>query len=167
MTPFDWTRFSLPIHLRSTPEKAFRAWATSRGLESFFRHQVQFTRTDGSPLPPDAFPSKGDQIAWTQYRGEAASFGRVVDIVENQLFIFKFDSDSVLVAITVEEAGDLSKVTLTQSNMPDTPDGRWQWHVSCRAGWAFFMTNLKSVLEHGTDLRESDSETTFDPGRFT
>ena len=27
-------------------------------------------------------------------------------------------------------------------------------YVGCREGWAFYLANLKSVLEHGCDLRE-------------
>jgi hypothetical protein len=28
--------------------------------------------------------------------------------------------------------------------------------MGCRTGWTFFLTNLKSILEKGPDLRESD-----------
>ena len=35
------------------------------------------------------------------------------------------------------------------------PDRAWQ-HLNCRSCWVYFLTNLKSVLEHGTDLRDRE-----------
>ena len=36
------------------------------------------------------------------------------------------------------------------------PERAWQ-HLNCRSCWGYFLTNLKSVLEHGTDLRDFET----------
>ena len=37
-------------------------------------------------------------------------------------------------------------------------------HMGCRAGWVFFLTNLKAYLEHGIDLRTTDPKMTYREG---
>ena len=45
--------------------------------------------------------------------------------------------------------------------MADTPAANVSWHLGCNLGWSFFMTNLKGLLEHGVDLRETDPERAY------
>ena len=43
-----------------------------------------------------------------------------------------------------------------QSNIPTEDTGRVESHLNCRSCWIYYLLNLKSVLEHGTDLRDAD-----------
>ena len=45
-------------------------------------------------------------------------------------------------------------VELTQSRIPD--DENHGIYVDCSYGWAFYLGNLKSVLEGGIDLRNKN-----------
>ena len=33
--------------------------------------------------------------------------------------------------------------------------------MGCNLGWSFFITNLKALLEHGIDLRETDPDKAY------
>ena len=45
--------------------------------------------------------------------------------------------------------------------MADTLEAHAGWHMSCNLGWSFFMTNLKALLEHNIDLRETNPERAY------
>ena len=47
---------------------------------------------------------------------------------------------------------------LTQDNIPDDDQGKHYWHVGCKTGWTFYLTNLKSLCEGGVDLRNKDEQ---------
>ena len=51
-------------------------------------------------------------------------------------------------------AGRETVVELTQSRIPDDSDHGI--YVDCSYGWAFYLGNLKSVLEGGIDLRNKN-----------
>ena len=47
-------------------------------------------------------------------------------------------------------------VEVTQNNIPIEEDPKKNLYVGCGEGWLFYMTNLKSILEGGIDLRNKD-----------
>ena len=50
-----------------------------------------------------------------------------------------------------------TEVQLDQTMIPATPEGQVFGHLNCRSCWIFFLTNLSSVLDHGKDLRDENS----------
>ena len=60
------------------------------------------------------------------------------------------------VTLRFADAGAQTELHLTQTGISDTPDGHVFGHLNCRSCWIFFLTNLKSVLESGPDLRDQD-----------
>ena len=42
-----------------------------------------------------------------------------------------------------------------------SPKDKWDMHKGCETGWTFFLTNLKSYLEHGIDLRSHDRRKSY------
>jgi len=59
---------------------------------------------------------------------------------------------SMEVEVSFESVEGGTKVVLQQSGIEDKVFS----HMNCRSCWLYFMTNLKSVLEHGIDLRDHD-----------
>ncbi len=58
------------------------------------------------------------------------------------------------VEIHFRDRGDTTEVDLHQTNCATIdPDRAWQ-HVNCRSCWIYFMTNLRSVLAGGPDVRD-------------
>ena len=143
---YDWTRFSITFFYYAPRERVFAAWATPRGLESFFVRSARF-----SGRGPDDLVVAGDRYEWA-YVQDYAHGGEVLEVVPGESVAYTFGS--MRVDVTVKETGDGVRVDLVQSNIPDTEEGRPKSHLNCRSCWLFFMTNLKSILEHGIDLRD-------------
>ena len=142
-TDYDWSRFELTFFYYRPVEEVFRAWATPAGMESFF---IKECRTSG---PKDALVAAGDEYRF-RYVQPFEHGGRCLAMTENELLSFTFGSMEVVVTFEVIEGG--TKVVLSQSGIEDQVFS----HMNCRSCWLYFMTNLKSVLEHGIDLRDHD-----------
>ena len=54
--------------------------------------------------------------------------------------------------------GESQVLELLQDSIPDTAEGKHYWHLGCKTGWTFYLTNLKSLLEGGIDLRNKDEQ---------
>ncbi len=56
--------------------------------------------------------------------------------------------------ISFREVGDAIEVDLHQTGCAtQDPERAWQ-HVNCRSCWIYFLTNLRSVLAGGPDVRD-------------
>ena len=51
-------------------------------------------------------------------------------------------------------------VELVESNLPTDDETMLKHYVGDSKGWIFYLTNLKSVLEGGLDLRNKKNELT-------
>ena len=45
---------------------------------------------------------------------------------------------------------------ISQENIPEDEKGKTYYHIGCLTGWSFYLTNLKSILEGGIDLRNKN-----------
>ena len=59
-----------------------------------------------------------------------------------------------LVKIYREEGETICEIV--QDNIPDDEKGKSYYHIGCLTGWSFFLTNMKSILEGGGDLRNKN-----------
>jgi hypothetical protein len=71
------------------------------------------------------------------------------------LFSFSFAND-VPVTITIYKEQGETIVELIESNLPSDAGGVAKQFVSDSRGWVFFLVNLKSTLEGGLDLRNTN-----------
>ena len=67
-------------------------------------------------------------------------------------FAFTFGAMRVDVDFEDTERGVLMR--LVQSDIPTDDSGRSESHLNCRSCWVYYLLNLKSVIEHGADLRD-------------
>ena len=155
--PYDWTRFTVHAYYSATPEELLRVWATSRGLCSFFLEEARLEGPAGEVRGPEEPARSGDRYAWTWRQGGSleGTFLRV----EEQLVAFSFGSMQVEVRLVPVEGG--TRLDLLQTDIADDERGRIMGHLNCRSCWVFFLTNLLSVLHHGTDLRDRSPERTM------
>jgi len=58
-----------------------------------------------------------------------------------------------MVRIEIGDDDGETMVELTQSDIPLDEDSIHNLYVGCSRGWTFYLTNLKSILEGGIDLR--------------
>ena len=149
---YDWSTFDLVFYYRQPIDIVFQAWATSAGLETFFIETAVYRGALGDPRPPDEAATAGDRYEW-QWRHDASLDGRVTGVEAGRAIAFTFGD--MQVAITLSEIDQRTELHLRQTNIPDTDRGRVLGHLNCRSCWIFFLTNLRSVLEAGLDLRDS------------
>lgn len=160
--PYDWSTFSKKIAIKASLDDVYQAFSTQQGLESWFLREAIFNRY-GDQLTAKEDALEGDEYHWKWHGWSDDVFenGRVLFVETNKCFAFSFDQNGktdMVVFVTFEEMGENVIVSLSQSEIPTDEEGKSMFHVACLSGWIFYLTNLKSVLEDGLDLRNKDLE---------
>jgi len=155
---YDWSRFDIVFYYDQAPDQVFHAWATPVGLTSFFIDKAVFTAPDGTERGGDEQAVSGDRYRW-DWRHPYWLEGEITRVDPGREIAFTFGS--MIVSIRLSALEGKTELHLVQTDIPDSPDGRVFGHLNCRSCWIFFLTNLKSVLATGQDLRDRD------PGRVS
>lgn len=157
---FNWTKFEKQIFIKAPSQDVFNAWAIPDELVKWFIAEANYTKNSQEKRANEEQIGPGDHYHW-RWHQDLETTGLICDAVPHEQLRFTFgkqspDSDvDVIVTVQVEELEDgYTKLSLTQENIADSEYGR-HYHLSCNLGWSFFMTNLKGLLEHGIDLRET------------
>ncbi|MHC4959191.1 MAG: SRPBCC family protein [Planctomycetota bacterium] len=151
---YDWSRFRVHMFYRAPLDAVFAAWATPGGLESFFIASADHRSPDGDRRAPDAACVGGDRYHWRWMHGIELR-GEVLACEPSRSVAYTFGSDMRFEVALREREGAVEVGLLQTGCATQDPDRAWQ-HLNCRSCWIYFMTNLKSVLEHGTDLRDGE-----------
>ncbi|MCP4582907.1 MAG: SRPBCC domain-containing protein [candidate division Zixibacteria bacterium] len=147
----DWSQFRLKIEIKASPTKVFKAWTDPKIISRWFTVKTEFE------------PVKGGRIYFEWLGGD--KFETTVSAIrKNERILFPFGSKGEMVEVKLAKNGRKTIVTLRQYDMRTTPEARWSIHKGCEVGWAFFLTNLKSWLEHGIDLRSHDKMKSYKQG---
>ena len=163
---FDWTQFKREVFIQADLPTLFQAWTKPGEITKWFIASAIVTTASHHPRPKDEIMQVGDQYHW-QWHQDLQAKGTILEVVENERLQFTFgDSEpdpdeKIVVTVTFNDLGDTTSVVLQQENLPDSEQGHVQWYMGCNMGWSFFMTNLKALLEHGVDLRETDQERAY------
>ena len=154
MSSYDWSKFELRIPINATPEVIYRALATKEGIESWFLREARFFTEESQPRTSTEYIQKGDRYTWLWhgYDDETVEHNDIIDANGHDSMSFVF-AGHCIVTITIGMLDSETIVQLTQQNIPTGEDGRINIHLGCMEGWTFYLTNLKSILEGGLDLR--------------
>ena len=148
---YDWSQFHVRQYYLASMDEVFQRFSTARGLESFFIYAADHVATDGRPRSANDCVRAGDRYEW-QYVHDYAHGGEFTAVEQNKLIAFTFGS--MHVAIHFKDVGDAIEVDLHQTGCAlEDPERAWQ-HLNCRSCWIYFMTNLRSVLAGGPDVRD-------------
>lgn len=169
METYDWSQFHVRMYYLASLHEVFRCFSTATGLESFFIARAAHTAPGGALRAPDEQVASGDRYRW-DFVHDYALDGEFTRVEPGRLVEFTFGP--MTVGVHFREVGDATEVDLHQTNCATVdPDRAWQ-HLNCRSCWIYFMTNLRSVLAGGPDLRDhehpewNDSVSIgFDPAR--
>lgn len=148
---YDWTQFTEKIALAVPPERVFRAWTDQSDIVNWFLSKAILE------------PIKGGRFYMEFLTGQSGD-ERVLGIRKNIYFCFTFGKDGETVEVTLKKTKTGTDCILHQFGMKKTEKSRVMWHMGCRNGWVFFLTNLKAYLEHGVDLRSHDPKKTYKDG---
>lgn len=155
----NWSQFKLRIPINASIEEVYKRWSSSEGLVSWFLREAHFKNNEGIPKSASEILRPGDSYLWRWhgYRDDVTEQGVILSANHKDEISFSFGKAG---NVTVKIYG-IRKATmceLEQSGIPVDEAGKENYHLGCTKGWLFYLTNLKSLLEGGIDLRNRDIE---------
>ena len=157
---YKWTEFTQKEYIKAPIEEVFAHWITSNNITKWFIAEATYTYADNKIRGNDEKINNGDKYKWKFHQGLTME-GTILNIKENEYLSFTFgkkepaSKEDVIVEVFFSaENNNRTRIKLYQSNIADSEFGQVNYNLSCMAGWCFFLTNLRSILESGFDLRE-------------
>ena len=159
LTDHDFSQFKLRVNIKTSIENAYHAWTTADGLNAWFLGGLVFSDSNGMQRPGDALAEPNDEYTcyFANKPGVVAMKGKVLRANGKDLYSFTF-SKGCPVTITIYAEQGETIVELIESNLPTDEETIKRHYVGDSKGWIFYLTNLKSVLEGGLDLRNRNED---------
>lgn len=153
-TTIDWSKFVTRINIGAPADVIYKMWATRSGMESWFVRLSEYKDTNGVEKGAEEEVTIGDtyKFHWFGYDDNAVEHGKILELKSNGLFKFSFGKAGN-VTVTIKEEDGEQVVELIQDEIPTDEQAMYNYHVGCKAGWTFYLANLKSILEGGIDMR--------------
>lgn len=154
---FNRERFRHAVLVNASWDTVSDALLTASGFEKWFIGNASYTDSNGILCDSDELIHEGDNYKWHWLAKDFSVSGTILKINDDSVS-FTF-GDSFIVDINFKELDGRILVTLEQKYAEGAMKNDFNY-TNCCVCWVFFLTNLKSVLEHGADLREvaSDNE---------
>lgn len=156
-TEHNWTKFTKRIGINAGVAEIYDLIKTRQGLETWFLRMAEFTTPGKEVRSSNSAIEKNDTYRWRWhgYNNEVTETGRVLEANGKDTLRFTFAGEC-LVTIAARPHQDITLVEITQENIPTDEQSRINYYIGCSEGWAFYLVNLKSILEGGIDLRNRD-----------
>jgi uncharacterized protein YndB with AHSA1/START domain len=153
----SWSHFTKRIPVYTSVDRLYKAWTTRLGLESWFLRQALFLGPNGKLRHPEEMAQRGDRYIWLWHGwpDDVTEHREVVDVNGVNFLQFQFTGDC-RVSVTIREEQDAALCELVQEGIPLEDDPARNLFVGCGEGWTFYLSNLKSILEGGIDLRNKN-----------
>lgn len=153
---FNMDSFIHAIILKASIDDVFKFIATPSGIVKWFIGKAKYFYKDSHIRLGNETAQKGDSFLWNWLNKELELKGIITESDENKKFSFTF-SPLFLVTIELEKIDDSkTRLTLKQEYQESASKNDFSY-INCCTCWVFFMTNLKSVMENATDLREKET----------
>jgi hypothetical protein len=153
---FNMNSFHHSIYLNKPVSEVYKYAATPDGFTKWFIGESEFNSRSGKRRGKDEIVSAGDNYSFRWLAKDLSVTGEVLRVTDNSSIRFTFGL-SFIVDINVIEANGRTLLTLAQEYSKSAEPNDFA-HINCCVCWAFFVTNLKSVIEYGNDLRETHAE---------
>lgn len=137
---FDWTQFTLRVPITAPAKKVYEMWTDPVQIKKWFLADAHMNL------------KKGGEFMWTWYLGDKEA-GKILSLKKPTRLSFTFASSKCDITVKRDKRG--SMLVLHQYDIPNSGKGK-AIHNTCSCGWTFYLTNLKTYLEYGIDLREKD-----------
>ena len=151
---FNFDCFTHAIYINASAEKVFWYIATSSGISKWFLGNANYYYGDMNIRLGNDTAQKNDSYLWKWLNKDLELKGVILKSQMNKEFSFTF-SPLYIVTIKLSSAGGKTRLTLKQEYQESSVKNDFNY-INCCTCWVFFLTNLKSVIEHGTDLRETE-----------
>lgn len=164
----DWTGFTQRIVIDASPDAVWPLVSTGDGLVRWFVRRTEVTDGDGAPVAGAAPLPAGGRVSlvWatacdpsqTTEPGEAIEVDGIdaCDAATHRVRIGWYE-DAGWVEVRLSARADGGCVVELEQRMDAVlPHARLEGpYIGCREGWAFYLANLKAVVEQGIDLRSA------------
>lgn len=157
MNDLDWSRFTVRINIKADRSTLYDAWSTRAGMEYWFLRTCEYVDTRGYLIENEVAAQPGYRYTfqWHGYPDDIKEQGEILEANGHDVFSFRFGRAGVC-TVRLLLAGNEQIVELVQDQIPTDEKSKIQYHVGCKTGWTFHLTNLKSLYEGGIDLRNRD-----------
>jgi uncharacterized protein YndB with AHSA1/START domain len=157
MSKQDWSHFTKRISIKAPVLAVYRAWTSAERLETWFIRYASFRISNGELRGKMNDIHSGDTYEWLWYGqpDTVVEKGKVIETNGVDRVKFSFTGGAT-VTVDMRETGGETLVTLIQEDIPTDEASRLHYNVETQVGWTFYLTNLKSVLEGGLDLRNKN-----------
>lgn len=154
METTSWSKFKLCADYNTDMRSLYLAWTTPAGLEKWFLRKADFYTVPQRLRGNNEYILKEDTYSWYWhgYDNAVSQKGTILEANGQDLLRFTFTGGSI-VNVKFSTRNGLTIVELEQTNIPEESDPEKNLLVQCQTGWIFYLTNLKSVIEGGKDLR--------------
>ena len=154
---YNWKQFTKRIPIKAPAKAIYAAWSTQQGLESWFLRVAQFTKADGTPRTKSSHIEAGDTYKWRWFGYDDTAIEEKEILLANgwDKLQFRFSGGCIVTVAIKQEDGETICELVQDMPMEDINEQQ-HFFIECGNGWGFYMTNLKSVLEGGLDLRNKN-----------
>lgn len=156
MDNFNWSEFTKKIIITSDLEIVYNAWTKGEELEKWFLSKALFYDNNKIAISASENVPSTCHYEWTWFAQNHHEKGKIISANGLDFIEFSFAGDCV-VQVQLYPINEVVIVELTQKNIPLDNASKEGIRLGCASGWAFYLVNLKSVLEGGLDLRNKDT----------
>lgn len=156
MKNFDWSQFSKRVFINAPLNQVYDAWTIPEKLEEWFLSKANFYTQTGIQLDRTKNAVGNSNYSWNWFAQNHHEEGKLSEANGKDFLEFSFAGNCV-VQVQLTETDSITLVELSQSNIPLDDDSKEGIRLGCAFGWTFYLTNLKSTLEGGIDLRNKDT----------
>jgi uncharacterized protein YndB with AHSA1/START domain len=154
---YDWSKFTKKINVRAPIEAVYLAWTKPELLERWLLRKVVFLSSKKNVRDSSSSVQEGDTYEWYWHGHEDDVVEKGEILLANGFSKLQFSfTAGALVTIEIGKVLDETILMLTQEKIPTDDEAKVKYHVACQCGWTFYLTNLKSYLEGGVDLRNKN-----------
>ena len=155
---YNWKQFTRRITIKAPPKAIYDAWATQQGLESWFLRLAQFTKADGTLRSKTSQVEMHDKYKWLWFGYDDSAKEEREILLTNGWDKLQFNfSGGCIVTVSIKQENGETICELMQEMPMDDVNEQQYFFIECGKGWTFYMTNLKSILEGGPDLRNKNT----------
>ncbi len=157
---YNWSKFVKRISVKAEAQSIYKAWATSEGIEKWFLSKAEFTKNDGELRAAKIEIQAGDNYTWYWFGyPDYVANGKVLETNGKDSLSFTF-SGGCIVNVAIKQEVEETICELIQIMPQEKEEEQQYYFIECGKGWTFYLTNLKSILEGGLDLRNKNDNLT-------
>ena len=162
----SYNSFKRVIYIKASVQEVFGAWTKPNLLSTWFLKRATFYDSKNVLKPENVSFEVGDRYEWVWHAWDSVLEGTITAVQPNSSCKFTFGDAGNVELLFTSTPQDETKIELVQSNIPDESiQNIKHYYLGCQLGWSFWLTNLKSYLEHGI-LLDDRKRTTEGDSRF-